>query len=160
MLLFLHFLLFTLITLFSFTLFGFTQLENSETLFLVWMLAGFLIGGLTTYLVRTAAGPANPAVVSIGPPWLEPAGDVLLWISAMIITRVFWGGLLDLLRSGPGLPGPTSGQALLLLGAIGVLFLFFYLPVRYLFLVEDYRSGWTWIQMLAAWLPALGLVLV
>jgi hypothetical protein len=157
-LLFLHFLLFTMITLFSFTLLGFTQLENSEVFFLGWMLAGFLIGGLTTYLVRAAATPTGVSDrLKTGPTWLEYAGDGLLWVSAMIITRVFWAGLMALIQTGADLQIAGWGQGLLLLGTMGILYLFFYLPARYLFLVEDYRSGWTWVQMLAAMLPVVGL---
>ena len=156
-LLFLHFLLFTLITLFSFTLFGITSLAGTETFFLGWMFGGFLISGLTTYLVWAAAKPPSAGEnTPPGPPWLEYAGDALLWLSAMIITRVFWESLLDLIRPAAGIG--FSGSGLALLAAMGVLFLFFYLPARYLFLIEDYRSHWTWLQMLAALLPVVGLI--
>jgi hypothetical protein len=93
-----------------------------------------------------------------GPSWLEYAGEALLWISVAIITRVFWDSLIALIEPVGGIG--FSGQGLILLAAMIVIYSFFYLPARVLFLVEDYRSVWTWVQMLAAMFPVLAVILL
>jgi hypothetical protein len=88
----------------------------------------------------------------------ETLADGLLLISVSIITRFFWESWYLELEPSRGI-GFTS-RAIVLLVALSLLFVVFYLPSRYLFLVEDYRYGRTWIRMWVAMLPIAWLVLV
>lgn len=160
-LLFLHFLLFSVITLFGFTLLGIYDIGGSGSIYKgdFWVLIAFLVGGFTTFLVRAAEQSKEvSAKARIGPSWLEFGADGLLWVSVSLVTRIFWDGLVGLVEPATGIG--MSGQGIVLLVAMSFLFVFFYLPGRYLFLVEDYQSVLTWIQVWVAMLPVVWLVII
>lgn len=157
-LLFIHFLLFTVMTLFGLSLLGIARLDDAPGFFQgdLWVLASLLAGAAVTLMVRSASQPGVRDAPPPGPGWLEYAADGLLWLSVILVTRFFWDGLL--LMAEPAAGSGFSGSGLLLLAALSLLFVFFYLPCRYLFLVEDYRSPLTWLQLWTAMLPAAWLV--
>jgi len=167
-LLFLHFLLFSVSTLLAFGLLGIYDFEGSQTTSLadlwvfaalLWVFAALVVGAAATYLVRRAGRPSEGAGLSIArPDWLEFGADGLLWVSVSVLTRIYWDGLTALIEPSRG--AGLGGNGLVLLIAMSLLYIFFYLPGRYLFLVEDYRSGWTWVQAFGAMLPVVWLVII
>ncbi len=159
-LLFLHFLLFSVMTLFAFRLLGIYDMGSSGSIYKgdLWVLIAFLVGLFTTFLVRGAVRRKEVGSnAKIGPNWLEFGADGLLWVSASLVTRIFWDGLVGLIEPASGIG--MSGQGIVLLAALSFLYIFFYLPGRYLFLVEDYQSVLTWIQVWIAMLPVAWLVI-
>jgi len=78
-------------------------------------------------------------------------------VSVSLVTRIFWDGLVWLIEPASGIG--MSGRGITLLVAVTFLYMFFYLPGRYLFLVEDYHSVLTWIQVWLAMLPVVWLVI-
>jgi hypothetical protein len=161
LLLFFHFLLFTVMTLFAFALIGIYDIDGSSSFFTgdVWVLIALFVGGFTTYLVRRAEQSGGLAErPGTRPGWLEFGADGLLWVSVSIATRLFWDGLVMLIQPSSGIG--VSGEGVLLLVAMSLLYVFFYLPSRYLFLVEDYQSALTWVQVGVAMLPVVWLVVI
>ena len=125
----------------------------------MWVLIAFMVGGFTTYLVRSAEQSTTASARTMNRPgWLEFGADGLLWVSVILVTRIFWDGLVELVEPASGMG--LSGQGIVLLVALSFLYVFFYLPSRYLFLVEDYRSLLTWIQVGMAIMPVVWLVIV
>jgi hypothetical protein len=160
-LLFLHFILFSVITLFAVALLGIYELEGSESVFRgdIWVLIAFLVGGVTTYRVWKAGQPYDVhADHKTRPGWLEFGADGLLWVSVSLVTRIFWDGLVVLIEPASGIG--LGGEGIILLVAVFILYVFFYLPGRYLFLVEDYQYALTWLQVFAAMLPVVWLVII
>jgi hypothetical protein len=160
-LLFLHFLLFSMITLFACALLGFYDMEGSLRFFQgdVWVLIAILAGGFTTYRVWSAGQPRETSSrVGAQARWLEYAADGLLWLSVSLVTRIFWDGLIGLVESARGIG--INPRGILLLVAVSFLYIIFYLPSRYLFLVEDYRSELTWIRVALVMSPVVWLVIV
>ena len=159
-LLFLLFIQFTTVSLFGFTLLGELigrspreVLDNS-----LWVILSLFIGAVTLFVVWRA-GEGDPSRSNKQyPAWIEFGADFLLWISVTILTQVFWVSLVGLLEPGQ-IPGLGVVSVILLI-AYSLLFIFFYLPSRYLFLIEDSRSPYTWLQAWAAMLPVAWLVLV
>ncbi len=88
----------------------------------------------------------------------EALADGLLWISVSIITRFFWESWYIEIETSRGIG--FSQRGIVLLVSLSLLFVVFYIPSRYLFLVEDYRYGRTWVRMWVAMLPLAWLVLV
>jgi hypothetical protein len=161
LLLFLHFLLFTVITLFALALLGIYDVEAPDSSLRggLWVFVALLVGGFAAYLVWLAAQPAEDlGRAGAGPGWLEFGADGLLWVSISLVTRIFWDGLLVLIEPASGIG--LSVEGLVLLVAVSFLYLVFYLPGRYLYLVEDYHSVLTWAQVSAVMLPVIWLVLV
>lgn len=153
-LLVLHFILFTVITLMALALLGVAPGELSDG----WVALGLSCGALATFAVWRAAkvgeGSAGATHFSAGTEYLA---DGLLWISVSIVTHTFWVMLAGDVGVAAGIG--LNGRALVLLIALSFLFVAFYLPARYLFLVEDYRSPLTWLQMWLVMLPVARLVL-
>lgn len=161
LLLFNHFLLFSVISLFGFSLLGIYDIQGSGGFYQgdVWVFISLVVGGLCTYFVFLAErGGPTAARRREWAGWLEFGADGLLWISVSLVTRIFWDGLVEIIEPSRGIGLNSTG--LVLMVAMSILYLFFYLPSRYLFLVEDYRSGWTWIQISVAMLPVIWLVVV
>jgi hypothetical protein len=124
-----------------------------------WVVISLMVGALTTFLVISAEQyKVDDQHVVTSPRWLEFGADGLLWVSVGIVTRTFWDSLITLIEpsSGTGI----SGKAIVLLVAMSILYMFFYLPSRYLFLVEDYQQVLTWLQIRAAMLPVVWLVII
>ena len=160
-LLFLHFLLFSVITLFGLALLGVYEIEGTESFLRgdVWIPVALIIGGTTTFIVRRAGQPSESSTgAGAAPGWLEYGADGLLWVSVSIVTRTFWDGLIAMMEPSRGIGLGALG--IVLLAAMFLLFVFFYLPGRYLFLVEDYDSPLTWVQVLIAMLPIVWLVII
>ncbi len=160
-LLFFHFLLFSVMTTFAFELLGIYEISGSESFFKgdVWILIAFMVGGFATHCVK-AATPNKKVSVSAKnrPRWLEFGADGLLWVSVSLVTRIFWDGLVALIEPAGGIG--ISGQGIMLLVAVSFLYVFFYLPSRYLFLVEDYQSVLTWVQVGIVMVPVVRLVII
>jgi hypothetical protein len=160
-LLFLHFILFSMMTLFALALLGIYDMRDSGGFYRgdMWVLIALLVGGFTTNLVRLAGQPReSSARIRTKPGWLEYGADGLLWVSVSLVTRIFWDGLVNLVEPARGIG--MNGHGILLLVAVSLLYTFFYLPGRYLFLVEDYRSVTTWLQVWAAMLPVAWMVVI
>ena len=160
-LLFFHFILFTVISLMVLGLLGITDLvDRSSSGDDIWAIVSILIAGLLTYLVwRAGKRPAEvPTKMIKYPIAQETLADGLLWVSVTIITRFFWETWYLELEPTRGIG--ISLRAIVLLVALSLLFVFFYMPSRYLFLVEDYRYARTWVRMWVAMLPLVWLVLV
>jgi hypothetical protein len=75
-----------------------------------------------------------------------------------IVTRFFWETWYLEIEPSRGIG--ISLRAIVLLVSLSLLFVVFYMPSRYLFLVEDYRYVRTWVRMWIAMLPLAWLVLV
>lgn len=148
-LLLLHFILFTVMSLLGMALIGWyvpdAQGESG------WVAFAFVVGGLATWLVYTAAQPAPPDDQPQPNGRIEYAADALLWLSVLITTSLMWEGLFTDLGTGIGAGFTPRGITLAL--ALAALFVVFYLPARYLFLVEDYRHPTTWLRLWLVLLP-------
>ena len=156
LLLFLHFILFTVMTLMALGLLGIVDLQGRSDM---GPLMALVVGGVATSVVWLAGRPAESRVrVRTGPSWLEFGADGLLWVSVSLVTRIFWDGLVALIEPARGMG--LSGGGVVLLVAVSMLYLCFYLPSRYLFLVEDYQSALTWVQVCAEVLPVVRLVII
>jgi hypothetical protein len=76
----------------------------------------------------------------------ELAGDILLLISVTLFTFIFWEkGIMSLFVK--GLP-TGAGEIAFTFLLLAICFVLFYLPLRYLFLVEDHSSRRTWQRFL------------
>lgn len=160
-LLLLHFILFTVMTLMVLLVAGIYDAGKSGELWRgdIWVLISMAIGALSAgSLAAAERWPPSDRFAAVMPGWLEYGADALLWISAMIVTRIFWEGLLALI--GPSQGRGFSSVSIVLLIALSLLFIFFYLPARYLFLAEDYQYPRTWLQVWAAMLPVVWFVLI
>lgn len=160
-LLFFHFILFSVICLMSMALLGIVDLvDRSTSGDDIWVVISLIIAGLLTYTVwRAGKRPSKAPIKPIKYPFIQEAlADGLLLISVSIITRFFWESWYPELEPSRGI-GFTL-PAIVLLVALSLLFIVFYLPSRYLFLVEDFRYGRTWLRMWVAMLPIAWLVLV
>jgi magnesium-transporting ATPase (P-type) len=160
-LLFLHFILFTIVCLMSLALLGIVDLvDRSSSGDDIWVGVSLLIAGLLTYAVwRAGNRPEKAPTKMIKYPIAQEAlADGLLWISVSIVTRFFWE--LWYLEIEPSRGMGFSLMGLVLLVALSLLFVVFYIPSRYLFLVEDYRYGRTWVWMWVAMLPLAWLILI
>jgi hypothetical protein len=161
LLLFFHFLLFSISALFALGLLGIYDMQGSgaSSASQLWVFAALLVGGAATVLVHRAGQAGGGSTTSDArPAWQEFGADGLLWLSISILSRVYWDGFGALIEPARG--SGLGAQGLVLLGVTFLLYFFFYLPGRYLFLVEDYRSGWSWVQAFAAMLPVAWLVVV
>jgi hypothetical protein len=161
LLLFLHFILMTVSILMAFVAGGLYggeaagDVAGSD----LWIAAALLVGGLTTAVVyRGGRAPLPGAQAVVRRPWIEFLADGLLWFSVMVLTRLFWGLVLAEIDPVRGIG--LSGRGIVLLLALTLLFVVFYLPQRYLFMIEDYRSRLTWIQVWLAVTPAYVAILV
>lgn len=119
-----------------------------------WVAIAMALGAITTGLVWSAGRPVNARQ---GPPppasSQELVADAFLLVSVLIMTQLFWTTLVvgDLAGPAAGLgPGPRGVVVVL---AVSALFVVFYLPSRFLILVEDRRSPWTWLQMWLTLVP-------
>jgi hypothetical protein len=160
-LLFFHFILFTVTCLMSLALLGVVDLEGAASSGQdIWIAVSLLIGGLLAYTVWRAGKRTDrvPTKMIKYPIAQEALADGLLWISVSIVTRFFWE--IWYLEIEPVRGIGFSPRAIVLLVSLSLLFVVFYLPSRYLFLVEDYRYGRTWVRMWAAMLPLAWLVLI
>ena len=160
-LLFFHFILFTLTCLMSLALLGVVDLEGAASSGQdIWIAVSLLIGGLLAYTVWRAGKRTDrvPTKMIKYPIAQEALADGLLWISVSIVTRFFWE--IWYLEIEPVRGIGFSPRAIVLLVSLSLLFVVFYLPSRYLFLVEDYRYGRTWVRMWVAMLPLAWLVLI
>jgi len=160
-LLFLHFLLFSVMTTFAFALLGIYEISGSTSFYRgdVWIIIAFLVGGFATFLVKTAEPNEEAGIKAKNSPyWLEFGADGLLWVSVSLVTRIFWDSLMALIEPASGIG--MSAQGIMLLVAVSFLYAFFYLPSRYLFLVEDYQSTLTWVQVGIVMLPVMWLVTI
>jgi len=160
-LLFFHFILFSVICLMSLGLLGIVDLvdriSSGDDL---WVGVSLLIAGLLTYAVwRAGKRPKKvPTKMLQFPIAQEALADGLLWISVSIITRFFWESWYLEIEPSRGIG--ISLRAIVLLVSLSLLFVVFYMPSRYLFLVEDYRYVRTWVRMWVAMLPLVWLVLI
>ena len=160
-LLFWHFILFTIVSLMSMSLLGIVDfVDRSSSGDDLWVGVSLLIGGLLTYFVwRAGKRPIKaPTNVISYPIAREALADGLLWISVSIITRFFWETWYLEIEPSRGIG--FSSRGIVLLVSLSLLFIVFYIPSRYLFLVEDYRYARTWVRMWVAMLPLVWLVLV
>jgi len=160
-LLFFHFILFTIICLMSLGLLGIVNLvDRSSSGDDIWVGLSLLIAGLLTYTVWRAGNRPEkvPTKIIRFPNAQEALADGFLWISVSIITRFFWETWYLEIEPSRGIGFSLLG--LVLLVALSLLFVVFYIPSRYLFLVEDYRYGKTWLRMWVAMLPLIWLVLI
>jgi len=160
-LLFFHFILFTIICLITLSLLGVVDLgDRSSSGDDLWVGVSLLIAGLLTYTVwRAGKRPEKAPTKMIKYPIAQEAlADGLLWISVSIVTRFFWETWYLEIEPSRGIG--ISLRAIVLLVSLSLLFVVFYMPSRYLFLVEDYRYGKTWVWMWVAMLPLVWLILV
>lgn len=152
-LLFFHFIIFTVFTLMGLSLIGAVDPSQEGTFWGddIWIILSLLVGILTTFVVLRAGVPDKK--IEGGNPfyWLiEYGADLLLSFSVIIITRFIWDELFTDLTNVTGIG--LNGRSIVFLGALSILFVVFYLPSRYLFIVEDYRHPGTWLRL---WLPML-----
>lgn len=142
LLLFLHFILFTVVAGMCFMLLG---LEGDTTEDF-WILVALVIAGITSYMVwRAGRGNGKQEHQERGLDLSEYVADGLLWVSISIITRFFWETWYVELAPSRGI-GLTRNGIIIIVG-LSILFVVFYLPGRYLFLIEDYRFPGTWVRM-------------
>jgi hypothetical protein len=76
----------------------------------------------------------------------ELIADILLLIAVSIFSFAFWEkGIIALLTYRPA---TTPGDIWYLFVSLSICYVFFYLPLRYLFLIEDHFSRQTWRRLL------------
>ncbi len=76
----------------------------------------------------------------------EIVGEVFLIAAVSILSFVFWEkGILTLLTAKPT---ATIGDVWFMFVFLTICYILFYLPLRYLFLIEDYSNRKTWKRML------------
>lgn len=161
-LIFFHFLLFTIISMMTLELLGVYEAAGDDTGYMddVWIVISLMIGLLLAYIVwRAGKRPEKePTTPGKYPNISETVADISLWISVSIITRFFWESWYTEIEPSRGIGLSVLGIVLLV--ALSFLYVVFYLPSRYLYLVEDYRYGRTWVRMWIAMLPLAWLILV
>ncbi len=150
LLLLFHFILFTVMSLMGVALIGWYQSGAPGESWWIGLALG--LGGLATWLVYEAGRPL-PTAAQLPNSTTEYAADGLLWLSVLITTALMWEGLFTDLGAGQGAGLSVRGIVLAL--ALSALFVAFYLPSRYLFLVEDYRHPSTWLRLWIVMLPLL-----
>lgn len=150
LLLLLHFILFTVMSLLGLALLGWYAPDAAGEDW--WILLAFMLGSLATGQVYRATQPA-PAAPTAQHSRAEYAADALLWLSVLITTALMWDGLFTDLGAGVGVGFTLRGAVLAL--ALAALFVVFYLPGRTLFLVEDSRHPGTWLRLWLVLLPLL-----
>ena len=141
-LLFFHFILFSVVCLLAMDLLGIVNLvDRSASGEDLWVVISLVIAAILTFSVwRAGKRPGESLPETAQHSILQEAlADGLLLISVSI---------------------GFSPRAIVLLVGLSLLFVVFYLPSRYLFLVEDYRYLRTWVRMWVAMLPIAWLVLV
>jgi magnesium-transporting ATPase (P-type) len=160
-LLFFHFILFSVVCLLAMDLLGIVNLvDRSASGEDLWVVISLVIAAILTFSVwRAGKRPGESLPETAQHSILQEAlADGLLLISVSIITRFFWESWYLELEPSRGIG--FSPRAIVLLVGLSLLFVVFYLPSRYLFLVEDYRYLRTWVRMWVAMLPIAWLVLV
>lgn len=158
---FIHFIFFLIVVGMALGLSGFVDLDQATgAREFAWAAISFVAAGIISGTVLLAMlGSPPPNRESQAPAYQEIAADILLWISAVIITRFFWTALF--LESEPPSYMGFSPRAFVYIGATSVLFMVFYVPTRLLFLIEDYIYPVTWLRLwLVAMLPLLALVFI
>jgi hypothetical protein len=156
-----HFILFAVISLMAMDLLGIVELvDRSASGDDLWVFVSLLIAGLVTFTVwRAGKRPDEVSTKAVKYPLVQEAlADGLLLISVSIVTRFFWETWYLELEPSRGIG--INSRSIVLIVALSLLFNVFYLPSRYLFLVEDYRYGRTWLRMWVAMLPLAWLILV
>ena len=109
-------------------------------------------------VLRAVRVPEDAAKGGSPNPAREMAADLLLYASMLAMTYFFWGLMYEDIDNIRGVGLAPRGVVFLV--AASLLFVVFYLPQRFLFLVEDYYSCRTWVQVWAAMLPLAYLVLI
>ena len=158
---FIHFIFFLVVVGMSLSLVGLIDLNESNSgKEFVWVLVSMLIAAVVSGTVWLAVrSPSAQNGRNIWLPYQEGIANVLLWISALIITRFFWTALL--LESEPPSYMGLSMRAFVYIAAVSALFMMFYVPARLLFLAEDYKYPMTWLRLwLVAMFPLLTIVLL
>jgi hypothetical protein len=157
LLIFLHFILFTVIALMCFML---LRQEDNSTQEDYWVLVAALIAGITSYMVwRAGKGNDTKGHKERGLGLTEYVADGLLWVSISIITRFFWDTWYVELTPSRGIG--LSGNGIILILGLSILFVVFFLPGRYLYLIEDYRFPGTWLRMwLVGMAPLIWFIIV
>lgn len=154
-LLFLHFLFFTVVIVMAFFLLGWAGPQGWDADWF-WLPLAFSLAGMGSWLVyRASRGPRprsdeQSAFVESGPRPREWLADGLLWLSVSFLTYAFWDLLLRDLENVRGIG--LEARSVILLVTLSLLMFFFYLPSRYLFLVEDAGSPWAWLRI---WLTVM-----
>lgn len=76
----------------------------------------------------------------------EMVADILLMVSVSVLSFAFWEkGVMAMLISRPT---ANAGDIWFLFIFLSICYIFFYLPLRYLFLVEDHSRKGTWKRLL------------
>ena len=151
-----HFILFAVSIIMALALSGIYDLRPEANNSDVWIVVALVMAGVTTGVVYGAGKRPLPPKTSTKIPEVpngygEYLADAALWLSVTILTQAFWQTLLAEIEPATG-SGLTL-MSLVLFIAMSLLFIFFYLPARYLYFVEDYHSPLTWVQAWLAMLP-------
>ena len=106
----------------------------------------------TALTLRAVVPPGTEGAGAAAPSrrYVEPAANMAIYF-AVIVIMAWWEGVFVSTLVGAGRVNPAAGLLLALL--VTVPFAMFYLAPRLLFLVEDYRSPWTWPGVLLAMVP-------
>ena len=158
---FIHFIFFLIVIGMSLSLVGLIDLnESNGGKEFIWVIVSMLIAAVVSGTVWLAVrSPTDQNGRDIWLPYQEILANVLLLISASIITRFFWTALL--LESEPPSYMGLSMRAFVYIAAVSALFMVFYVPARLLFLAEDYKYPMTWLRLwLVAMFPLLAIVFV
>ena len=153
---FIHFIFFLVVISMSLALVGFIKLDDSgSSMEFIGVAISFAAAAIVSGSVWLAVrNPVNQNGKDIWWQYQEVVANVLLWISAAILTRFFWTALF--LESEPPTYMGLSQRAFVYIGATSLLFMVFYVPARLLFLAEDYKYPQTWLRLwLVAMLPLL-----
>lgn len=156
---FIHFIFFLIVVAMALAFWGFIDLNQSSSLReYVWVGVAMALAGIISGTVWLAAYGSPPVDEPGG--WFryqEITANILLWISAFILTRFFWTALL--FESEPPSYMGFSSRAFVYIAATSLLFMVFYVPARLLFLIEDYFYPLTWLRLwLVAMLPLIIIV--
>ncbi|MFM6926331.1 MAG: hypothetical protein ACKOU7_12570 [Ferruginibacter sp.] len=106
-----------------------------------------IVGGLfVTWLAFRPGGKIRKPMTENYRIWRETAGDVLLITGISILSFVFWEK--SLLASMEHMQLNSFGNILTLFIFLSVCFILFYLPLRYLYLIEEHNSRQMWRRLL------------
>ena len=131
---------------------GLLALQGFDSTSENWVWQAGLLAGITTWRVWATAHSSQPSSERVRRLWrLEYVGDGLLWLSVTLVTAMVWGRVPDLLEAqiGAGL----SLRTVMLLIFVLCLCVAFYLPSRYLYLIEDRHNLRLWLRIFAAMSP-------
>lgn len=117
---------------------------SEDTNILIIILTAIFITWLIFRPKREVRGQKNISQKTLF--WMEMVADLLLVAGVSILSFAFWEkGLFSIMTYRPV---SSINDIWVLFVFLSITYVFFYLPLRYLFLIEDYTAKGTWKRLL------------